>query len=99
VPGFAETIGGNVSELVQGAIALSVHFEAGRNAEVKEGVPAGGDGEGRIGFCDDWKLRETRAELDFEIARSAVPALPLQAAGEIPGFTLQGKLGKLIAFP
>ncbi len=41
VPGIAETFGGDARELAEGAIALPVHFEAGRNADVKEGVPTG----------------------------------------------------------
>ena len=41
MPGIAETFGGDARELAEGAIALPVHFEAGRNADVKEGVPTG----------------------------------------------------------
>ncbi len=99
MPGFAETVGGEARELAEAAIALPINFEAGRNTDVKEGVPAGRDGESRCGFCDDWILGKNRAKLEFEIARTAVPAPPLQATGEIPDFPFQGKLGKLIPFP
>jgi len=41
VSGFAEAVGGDAREFAEGAIAQFAHFEAGRNADVKEGVPTG----------------------------------------------------------
>ena len=98
MPGLAQAVSGDEGQPAHFSTALSANFDAGRNADVKEGVTIRGDGQGSVWLGDDGPLGERGQEVQEAVVVVAVPAFPFYAAGKIlqvTGFRQLGELGKV----